>query len=218
MRSTQRRDKAALVARRERRRAADRGELLAAAERSFSRRGYAGASIREIAAEGGFSVGGVYQLFPGKAELFAAVLDALWREYLAATRVALTRPTFAGRLAAYTHASSEFVGARRAFLAIVVAERSAIEGALGGEVGRELARRRQERRRQLVQLMKSGVAEGVLRFGDAEFLASAYLGLVTQCQMDALAGPRTLPPADDVVSLFCNGAAVGRHARRRTST
>ena len=127
MRSTKRSDKAALVARRERRRAADRGELLAAAERSFSRRGYAGASIREIAAEAGFSVGGVYQLFPWKAELFAAVLDALWREYLVATRAALTQPTFAERLAAYTHASSEFVGARRAFLAIVVAERSAIE-------------------------------------------------------------------------------------------
>ena len=181
-------------------------------------RGYAGASIREIAAEAGFSVGGVYQRFPGKAELFAAVLDALWREYLAATRAALTEPTFAQRLAAYTRATSEFVGARRAFLAIVAAERATIAGALGGEVGRQLARRRQERRRQVVKLMKSGLAEGVLRFGDAEFLASAYLGLVTQCQTDALAGPRTLPPADDVVSLFCSGAATGRRTRRGTST
>jgi AcrR family transcriptional regulator len=218
VRSRQRRDTAALAARRERRRDADRGELLAAAERIFSARGYAGASIREIAADAGFSVGGVYQLFPGKEELFAAVLDALWREYLTATRTALERPTFARRLAAYTRASSEFVAARQAFLAIVAAERAAIVGALGGRVGRQLARRRQERRRQVVQLMKSGLAEGVLRFADAEFLASAYLGLVTQCQMDALAGPRTLPPADDVVSLFCGGAATKRRAGRRTSS
>ena len=218
MRSTRRRHPAALATRRERRRQADRGELLAAAERIFSTRGYAGASIREIAAEAGFSVGGVYQLFPGKAELFAAVLDALWREYLTATRAALERPTFADRLAAYTRASSGFVAARRAFLAIVVAERAAIVGALGGTVGRRLARRRQERRRQVVQLMKGGLAEGVLRFGDAEFLASAYLGLATQCQMDALAGPHTLPSGDDVVSLFCSGAATRRRAGRRTSS
>ena len=114
--------------RRERRREGDRDELLAAAERIFSARGYAGASIREIAAEAGFSVGGVYQFFPGKEELFAAVVDGVWQEYLAVTRAALARPAFARRLSAFTRASGEFVAARRSFLAIVLAERAAIHG------------------------------------------------------------------------------------------
>jgi len=65
--------------------------------------------------------------------------------------------------------------------------------------------------------MKSGLAEGVLRFGDPEFLASAYLGLLTQCQADALAGGRGLPSPDDVVSLFCKGAATAAGTARRTS-
>jgi hypothetical protein len=74
------------------------------------------------------------------------------------------------------------------------------------------------RRRQVVELMKSGLAEGVLRFQDAEFLASAYLGLVTRCQTDALNVGRGLPPADDLVSLFCRGAATSRRKSNRTRT
>jgi AcrR family transcriptional regulator len=192
--------------RRERRREADRHELLSAAERIFSARGYAGASIREIAAEAGFSVGGVYQFFPAKEELFVAVLDAVWQEYLAVTRAALDLPTFSQRLTALTRASGTFVANRRSFLTIVVAERAAIDGVLGGAVGEKLVHHRKVRRRQVVELMKGGLAEGVLRFDDAEFLASAYLGLLTQCQTDTLAGGRGLPSPEDVVSLFCKGA------------
>ena len=106
--------------RRQRRREGDRDELLAAAERVFSARGYAGASIRDIAADAGFSVGGVYQFFPGKQELFAAVWTACGRNTSAVTRAALARPAFAERLSAFTRASGEFVAARRSFLAIVL--------------------------------------------------------------------------------------------------
>ena len=55
--------------RRERHRNADRRALLEAAERVFARDGFAGASMRGIAAEAGISVGGVYQFFPGKDTL-----------------------------------------------------------------------------------------------------------------------------------------------------
>jgi hypothetical protein len=54
--------------------------------------------------------------------------------------------------------------------------------------------------------MKLGMAEGVLREGDPELLASAYLGLVSQCHTDALAARRAaLPSPDTLVSLFCHG-------------
>jgi AcrR family transcriptional regulator len=214
VRSVERRSTATHSARRERRREADTRELLAAAERIFSARGYGAASIRDIAAEAGFSVGSVYHFFPGKEHLFAAVLDSLWHEYLAVTRAALKRRTFGERLTAFTRASGEFIGARRSFLAIVLAERAAIDGALGGLVGQKLVHHRNARRRQVVALMRSGVAEGVLRFHDPQFLASAYLGLLTQCQTDALSGRRGMRPPDDVVALFCSGAST---RPRRTS-
>ena len=59
-----------------------RADLLEAAARVFARRGYASASVEEIAEEAGYSHGAVYSNFKGKAELFLAVFE----DYMA-TRV-----------------------------------------------------------------------------------------------------------------------------------
>src|SRR5947209_16881972 len=52
-----------------------RDELLDAALRVFARRGYRRASVDEIAAEAGYSKGALYWHFPGKHELFIALID-----------------------------------------------------------------------------------------------------------------------------------------------
>jgi AcrR family transcriptional regulator len=52
-----------------------RSELLAAAGRVFTRRGYERASIAEIADEAGYSHGAVYSNFEGKEDLFLALYE-----------------------------------------------------------------------------------------------------------------------------------------------
>jgi AcrR family transcriptional regulator len=52
-----------------------RDALVAAAARVFLRRGFQGASLREIASEAGLTTGAVYSNFDGKADLFLAVLE-----------------------------------------------------------------------------------------------------------------------------------------------
>jgi AcrR family transcriptional regulator len=52
-----------------------REALVTAAARVFLRRGFQGASLREIAAEAGLTTGAVYSNFDGKADLFLAVLE-----------------------------------------------------------------------------------------------------------------------------------------------
>ena len=52
-----------------------RERVLEAATRVFARRGYAAASIEEIAEEAGFSHGAVYSNFAGKEALFLAVYE-----------------------------------------------------------------------------------------------------------------------------------------------
>jgi AcrR family transcriptional regulator len=52
-----------------------RNELLDAALRVFARRGYRDAGVDEIAAEAGYSKGALYWHFPGKHELFVALID-----------------------------------------------------------------------------------------------------------------------------------------------
>jgi len=53
-----------------------RDALLAAAARVFSRKGYEGATIADIASEAGVSSGAIYAHYDGKAELFSAALQA----------------------------------------------------------------------------------------------------------------------------------------------
>ena len=74
-------------------------------------------------------------------------------------------------------------------------------------VDRLVQKHRRARRRQIVELMTQGITERRIRFADAEMLASAYLGLVSQCNLDALSNTRRRQPnPDDLVSLFMNGA------------
>jgi AcrR family transcriptional regulator len=61
------------------RQARTRAELLATAATVFAERGYAGASVEEIAERAGYSHGAVYSNFAGKADLFLAVFE----EYMA---------------------------------------------------------------------------------------------------------------------------------------
>jgi len=49
--------------------------LVAAAARVFARHGYHGASLDQIAAEGGYSTGAIYWHFSGKEDLFLAVYE-----------------------------------------------------------------------------------------------------------------------------------------------
>jgi AcrR family transcriptional regulator len=196
------------TARRERRREADRRDLLAAAERVFARTGYGAASMRDIAEEAGVSVGGVYQLVASKDDLYIAVLDRVWADYRAALAPALAVGGFDDRLRAITRAGLAFVAARRGFMSLLLAERASFSPAFHDRVARVIGRHKRQRRRQIVELMRQGLAERRVRFSDPELLASAYLGLVSQCHMDALNSGRhrPLPSSDDLVSLFAAGS------------
>lgn len=55
-----------------------RQELLAAAARVFAEKGFAGASLEEIAELAGYSTGAVYYNFAGKEELFLELIRSGW--------------------------------------------------------------------------------------------------------------------------------------------
>ena len=46
------------------------------AEEIFAKRGYRGATIREVAVKAGCSVGQIYKLYPNKLELYRAIIDS----------------------------------------------------------------------------------------------------------------------------------------------
>jgi len=69
------------LSRREARRRDRRGAIIAVARRSFLNNGYAATTMSSIAAELGGSKGTLWSYFPGKEELFAAVLRETTETY-----------------------------------------------------------------------------------------------------------------------------------------
>ena len=91
-------------------RSARRAQLLAAAQAAFVESGYHAAAMDDIAERAGVSKPVLYQHFPGKLELYLALLDERAGELEAAVRAALaTTGTNKERVFATVAAYFEFV-------------------------------------------------------------------------------------------------------------
>ena len=206
--------------RRLRHREADLAGLLQAAEKVFSDRGYHATSIRDIAREAGFSVGGVYQFFTSKDELYLRVVEEQWEHFFQLLNKALLAQGFAARIEALTSAMFQAFEERRGFFKLFLSERGRLSAAFTGEIAARVGQHTRRLRRELVELMRAGVEEGVLRDSDPDMLASAYLGIVHNCIFEALASGAARPsrPASQILSLFLEGAAGGRPPRLEVAT
>ena len=79
--------------RRSERRALIKDELVAAAAVVIARKGYRAASVAEIAAEAGYTIGAIYSNFSGKRALFDAVFDRqVDQQFALACALELPRP------------------------------------------------------------------------------------------------------------------------------
>lgn len=99
-----------------------RAQILDAALRLFSHRGYGATSVRDIAEAANVSKGNVYHHFPDKETIFRALLD----QYFQAMSTpefpfnrALATGTFPDNLEALGHAARETVRAYRDYVALI---------------------------------------------------------------------------------------------------
>jgi AcrR family transcriptional regulator len=195
--------------RRLRHREADLAGLLDAAERVFSEQGYHGTSIRDIAREAQFSVGGVYQFFTSKDELYLRVVENQWEFFFGLLDQAKQAEGARAKLEALTAAMFRTFEERRGFFRLFLSERGRLTAAFSGQIAERVGAHTRKLREQLVELMREGVEDGTLRPGDAGMLASAYLGMVHNCIFEALASgvQRPMRTPGEVLSLFLDGAA-----------
>jgi AcrR family transcriptional regulator len=195
--------------RRLRHREADLAGLVQAAEKVFSDRGFQGTSIRDIAREAGFSIGGVYQFFASKDELYLRVVEEQWEHFFQLLNKALAAEGFDARIHALTEAMFQAFEERQGFFKLFLSERGRLSAAFSGEIAARVGQHTRRLRKELVELMRQGIEEGALRAGDPELLASAYLGMVHTCIFEAMASGASHPdrPVSDVLGLFLGGAA-----------
>jgi AcrR family transcriptional regulator len=198
---------ATVTSRRARHMLADQAGLLAAARAVFAERGYRGASIRDIAGRAGFSVGGVYQFYPSKDELYIAVLDEGWTHFKSEISVALRAGDSLAQLSALTHLLVDNYQSHRGLWQILSGEQAVLPAAFKQHLLRRLTSHIRHLRGLLVGIIRQGVKERVFRAVEVELLTSAYAGIIRQSFDDAILLGTPAPSADAILSVFLNGAA-----------
>ena len=147
--------------------ATTRSALLGSAREVFTASGFAEASIADVVAGAGASVGSLYHHFGGKAELYLALFED-YQQRQEARAVAAVREA---RTAGETDAVALFVAGSRAYLDGCWTERDLARLFLagGGPPGFELVARRRYREwtARNATLLRTGPDDGVEPWGDA---------------------------------------------------
>ena len=197
---------------------ARRLEILRAAARVFRRDGFAGAGMREIAAEADLSPGNLYHYFRGKHEILYFCQDRALETMLAALQQArLSRAPSDDKLAAVIHAHV------RCLLDELQGSVAHLEvEALPDELRAAIIRKRDRYERGIRRLVAAGVRDGQFVACDTRLVTRAILGAVNwTARWFRLEGPRTPSAvADTLADYLVRGLAAApqrRGERRRVA-
>lgn len=161
---------------RDRVREARRGALIEAAEQVFAERGYAGATMAEIAARAGYSAGNLYNVFEGKEALFRAVVASRGELLLERLRSALAgAPRLAARIDAFVEALVSFTEEHRAFFAIYLQRTNGLAWSTGG-LDREVLELEAALEQELSAALEHAVEAGEIPYADPRLYACLLLG------------------------------------------
>lgn len=182
-----------------------RAKLLASAAKHFAAHGLAGANINQISLDAGFAKGTVYNYFPSKKALFAAVLHSASLATLAHARGGLGQGSVRAELQALAAADVALVRRYPEVMKALLRELLAPEGA-GPQVLAALAPLHQ----RVTALLARGQAEGCVRSDmGAPHLAQVFLGQLSMAYVQHWLGGGLAweEMAESVTALFLDGAS-----------
>lgn len=161
-------------ARSETARAARREEILAAARAVFSRQGFRGTTIADIAEEAGIALGTIYLYFPSKEDVFAA-LNQEFNELIARSLTA-AGPADSLDAAVRNRVNNVFAAcaANRDLVQLVVLNTDP-ESA----TSRRLRQAEQVRMSPLAKTIEESIAQGFIREGDPWIMTTMTIGAVS---------------------------------------
>jgi AcrR family transcriptional regulator len=152
------------LSRREREKAAHRQEILDAAVRVFARRGFAAATLDEIAQEAEFSKGALYLYFPSKEDLLFNVLFDLANVVLRGFKTSLRgAKSFRRELADLYTGAAEFSFTHRDELKIAMSLHMAFMSGLSEEAHLKMFNIHEEIVNVLRERTRKALADGELR-------------------------------------------------------
>lgn len=195
--------------------------LFAAAERVFARHGFEAARMQEIADEAGVSVGTLYEIYPGKAELFRAIQEERGRDLL--SHAARVVETDASALSTMLEGIGVYLGffmAHPDYLCIHLREGTA--WAVLPRPGSDAQIQAwQEGQALLSRLFRRGIEEGVFVNEDPELMARTMTAMHQVLLADWMERGRKAPPAQVIErarAFFSRTFATPRPGRRSPSS
>lgn len=188
-----------------------RATLLASAAKHFAEHGLAGANINRISTDAGYARGTIYNYFPSKEALFAAVLEGGSDRTLALYRASGPLPDTRARLLALAAADVAVVRRHEDFMKTFVRELIAATPTSRAVIDKSMAPLVKE----TIHIVSQGQTDGQLRADmTAPQLATIFLGHLTmgyihQWRTDgAWPGWEHLPAL--TVTTFLDGALPNR--------
>jgi AcrR family transcriptional regulator len=150
-----------------------RSHIVEAAERVFAERGFEAAKVQDISALAGLSMGTIYAIFPGKTELYRAILEERAQELLGlASGVAARDLPPAEALDALIEVYIDYFLAHPDFLRLHL--RSGASWALGPSGTDAQIRHWQDIHALQADIFRRGVASGVFVAEEPGYLARLF--------------------------------------------
>ncbi len=188
-----------------------RSEILDAAEKLFSARGFHGTTMAEIAASSGFSIGGLYQFFSGKEQLYSTMVEEKVRRMYDGIMDAVDREeSVEDKIRALVIAHFAYVEHHVDFYRLLIGH----ESGLRSEGLRTLRERILEEHRghvaRIEGILREGIRRRVLRRLDTKSLANGLIGIIAYFKFAWIMNPEgtsLTARVDDVLELFFRGAS-----------
>jgi AcrR family transcriptional regulator len=153
-----------------------REHILGAAEKTFAEQGFEAAKLVDISRRAGLSMGSIYALFPGKEQIYEAIIERHATELLALVRAVIARgegplatlESLAAAYVDYFHAHPDFLR-----MHVRTGTAWALATQTPGDRG-ELAR---EIQRLQTSIFARGVTDGVFFDEDPSYLGFLFTGM-----------------------------------------
>jgi AcrR family transcriptional regulator len=179
-----------------------RGQLLDAAERVFSEKGFHDASLKEIAERAEYSVGSVYSFFEGKDDLFRQMFVRRGAEFMVGMHAILDgEGTATEKLHHLVDFQIDFFRRLRPFGRLLLRYGNAALLSQPNELDAVIASNVVESMELQSKLFAGGQATGEFRPGDTAVLAHLFSGLISAYQAVDPSVMSDDPDAEELLTL-----------------
>ncbi len=191
-----------------------RAEIMTAAERVFSAKGFHKATMGEIAKESEFAEGTLYNFFKSKIDLYHSLIEEKSEELLDYLRKQVSKTGGAvEKVKCLIRAQMAFFEKNRNFFKIFVRERDSFEWMAGKDVGGRVNKVYQTHIDFVARIIKDGLKHSEFRNLNPKEAAYALTGLLNSSISRWVTSPRRgrlLAQAPSLIEIFLRGVQKSR--------